>query len=213
MCAQYEAQPQLILRWQPIVRAGNRQLILAEALARDPVTMMVPDITDFHIAQLCLERALVESTQLVNRGVLAAINIEPSMLYLLLDMVENPAGFLFELTERGEPNLEVLEKLGERGFRFAIDDWPLQHAAHNLVVIHEGSVVKISMEFFKTETPATLTKAIDTVHSARMEVIVEGIEHEEDASRAILAGTDYLQGNFIGSPMTLQELAEFARAA
>jgi len=213
MCADNEAQPQLILEWQPIVRADSRRLIGAEALARDSQTMCVPDITDFQIAHACLERALLESTQLINQSILAAINVEPSMLDVLFNLVEDPAGFLFEITERGEPNLEVLEKLGKRGFRFAIDDWPLQHAAHNLVVIHEGSIVKISMEFFKAENPETLKRAIDTVHSARMEVIIEGIEHAEDVSRAILAGADFLQGNFIGNPMTLQELEEFLRAA
>ncbi len=213
MCAESKARPQYIFEYQPIVRADTRLLIGAEALARDPETMEVPDITDFKIAQTCLERAILESRQIIQRGLLAAVNVEPSQIHLLLQLVENPAGYLFEITERGEPNVGDLRKLGERGVRFAIDDWPLLHAAHNLVVIHKGSVVKISMEFFKTENAVTLKNAIDTVHSAGMEVIVEGVEHEEDVARAIKAGADFLQGNHIGRPMTLEKLDDFARAA
>jgi EAL domain-containing protein (putative c-di-GMP-specific phosphodiesterase class I) len=197
--------------WHAIAEASTRQVRIAEALARNVHDVEIPDLDDSAIALQCLAQAVKEAQSLKASGLFASINIEPSMVNELEELVADPRGIFFEVTERGRILApDKFKALRDHGFSFGVDDWPQEFSGEHLKVLVKPGLVKISQQFFRSSSAAELSQAIATMHSLGMKVVAEGVETDEDWDTARGAGADYVQGFHpdLGLPMPLPEFQE-----
>ena len=104
------------------------------------------------------------------------------------------------------------------GIRFAVDDFgtgysSLQHL-HRLPI----SMVKIDRSFVQrlcdSSSSYPIVKAIIAVgHSMKMEVIAEGVEHEEQKLILDRLGCDGMQGYLLAKPISPEEIDKLLVAA
>jgi EAL domain-containing protein (putative c-di-GMP-specific phosphodiesterase class I) len=129
----------------------------------------------------------------------------------------DPSCLEMEITERAILNFDEIStemhELSGMGVRFAVDDFgtgysSLQHL-HRLPI----SAVKIDRSFVQrlcdSSSSYPIVKAIIAVgHSMKMEVIAEGVEHEEQ--RAILdrLGCDGMQGYLFAKPLSPEDISK-----
>jgi diguanylate cyclase (GGDEF)-like protein/PAS domain S-box-containing protein len=155
-----------------------------------------------------------------------AVNVSPSQLMRkefasevadsLTKWKVDPTCLEMEITERAILNFDEIStemhKLSGMGVRFAVDDFgtgysSLQHL-HRLPI----SAVKIDRSFVQrlcnSSSSYPIVKAIIAVgHSMKMEVIAEGVEHEEQKEILDRLGCDGMQGYLFAKPMTPEEIS------
>ncbi|MFP5231287.1 MAG: EAL domain-containing protein [Acidobacteriota bacterium] len=129
----------------------------------------------------------------------------------------DPACLEMEIIERAIMNVEEIlpemQELSSMGVRFTVDDFgtgysSLQHL-HRLPI----STVKIDRTFVHRLCDASssypIVKAIIAVgHSMRMEVVAEGVEHEEQKTILSRLGCDGMQGYLLSRPVAAEEIAK-----
>jgi diguanylate cyclase (GGDEF)-like protein/PAS domain S-box-containing protein len=155
-----------------------------------------------------------------------AVNVSPSQLMRkefasevadsLAKWKVDPTCLEMEITERAILNFDEIStemhKLSGMGVRFAVDDFgtgysSLQHL-HRLPI----SAVKIDRSFVQrlcnSSSSYPIVKAIIAVgHSMKMEVIAEGVEHEEQKEILDRLGCDGMQGYLFAKPMSPEEIS------
>jgi len=155
-----------------------------------------------------------------------AVNVSPAQLMRkefasevadsLTKWKVDPTCLEMEITERAILNFDEIStemhKLSGMGVRFAVDDFgtgysSLQHL-HRLPI----SAVKIDRSFVQrlcnSSSSYPIVKAIIAVgHSMKMEVIAEGVEHEEQKEILDRLGCDGMQGYLFAKPMSPEEIS------
>jgi sensor c-di-GMP phosphodiesterase-like protein len=186
----------------------------------------VSDITSFVVRRATQEvgdilRSHPELTLSIN---IAASDLEGDDLFVLLDrhvrrVGINPHQIALELTERSTANLAVLRdavlRLHHEGYQVHIDDFGTGFSS--LAYLHELAVdaIKIDRAFTRTigtdaVTASILPQILSLAESMQVEVIVEGVETEEQAE--YLIGTGKMmqaQGWYFGKPMVATELPKY----
>jgi diguanylate cyclase (GGDEF)-like protein/PAS domain S-box-containing protein len=133
----------------------------------------------------------------------------------------DPACLEMEITERAILNFDEIsremQELSGMGIRFAVDDFgtgysSLQHL-HRLPI----STVKIDRSFVHrlcdSSSSYPIVKAIIAVgHSMKMEVIAEGVEHEEQKLILDRLGCDGMQGFLLAKPVSAEEITSLVAA-
>ncbi|MGA7158350.1 MAG: EAL domain-containing protein [Acidobacteriaceae bacterium] len=156
-----------------------------------------------------------------------AVNVSPSQLMRkefasevaasLAKWKINPSCMEMEITERAILNIDEIstemQELAHIGVRFAVDDFgtgysSLQHL-HRLPI----STVKIDRSFVQrlcdSSSSYPIVKAIIAVgHSMKMEVIAEGVEHDEQKQILDRLGCDGMQGYLFAKPVSPEEISK-----
>jgi sensor c-di-GMP phosphodiesterase-like protein len=155
---------------------------------------------------------------------IAAADLEGNRLFALLDKYVRQAGIephqiALELTERSTANLAVLRdavlRLHHEGYRVHIDDFGTGFSS--LAYLHELAVdaIKIDRAFTRTigtdaVTASILPQILALAESMQVDVIVEGVETEEQAEYLIATGKAMqAQGWYFGKPVVATELPKY----
>jgi sensor c-di-GMP phosphodiesterase-like protein len=187
----------------------------------------IGDLTSFVIRRSTEElgdilRSQPEFTLSLN---IAAADLEGDRLFALLDKYVRQAGIdphqiALELTERSTANLAVLReavlRLHHEGYQVHIDDFGTGFSS--LAYLHELAVdaIKIDRAFTRTigtdaVTASILPQILALAESLHVEVIVEGVETEEQAEYLIATGrVMQAQGWYFSKPVVATDLRHTA---
>ncbi len=155
-----------------------------------------------------------------------SVNLSPSQLTgegfvesvrTLMDKHQMPAHQLkLELTEtviinNPELALQLLGKLTETGSTLALDDFGTGHSGLDSLHRYPIVTMKIDRSFISQMLAAPhsakiIQASIDLAHSLRMDVVAEGIEHEEERLALLELGCEYGQGWLFGKPASLKSI-------
>lgn len=132
----------------------------------------------------------------------------------------NPKRIVFEITESqamfdAERSIEVFKKLKKFGFKIALDDFGKGYSSLSFISRFPIDTVKIDRIFItdasKDEREKTLTQNIVRLtKNMKLKTVAEGVETVEDLDFALSVGCDYVQGFYIGKPMSIEVFEDFA---
>ncbi len=234
--------------YQPIVAMGSGQIQYYEALVRlrseDGTAIAPGEFLEY--AQLTglireIDRYVVEAAidflqrQRDNRRFKAIhVNLSASALSnrewteplkaAIKRRTIQPERLIFEITETAAIGdfgtaKEIMEELGNLGFRFAIDDFGVGFASFSYLRHLPVQFVKIDQSYVtgiaKNPRDRAFVSAITTLaHGNDIEVIAEGIEDAATLQAVASLGVDLGQGYFIGRPADFEDdiEVEFADA-
>ena len=110
-----------------------------------------------------------------------------------------------------------IDKLLELGVALAIDDFGTGYSALSRINQFRFNAIKIPKQFTDRlhvqETADLVTDIISLAHHLGKEVIVEGIENEEQVEKLRLMKADYLQGYVISRPMPTADMFTYLEEA
>jgi EAL domain-containing protein (putative c-di-GMP-specific phosphodiesterase class I) len=229
---------------QPVVRlqdATRFEVFGVESLARGPAGSVLgsPAVFLAYAAQkellfeadmICIRAALTEVIHLGN-SIATFLNVQPRSLTnpefaaRLCDAVHS-AGFsekdiVLELTEQQtivNPSAfaATLQRLRERGFRIALDDFGEGSSNLNLFQDLHPDFLKISGTFCRGLAHDPFKQIIvqstaEMAARAGTATVMEAVETAEDAEVLRLLGIDYAQGYFFQRPLPGLELAQILK--
>lgn len=133
-----------------------------------------------------------------------------------------PSEVVFELVETilidgvGDGALHSINVLAEAGFRLAIDDFGTGHASLSSLISVPVKLIKIDRTFVtnihQSAQLALLTKAmIDVAKGFEIDVLVEGLETEEERAVIESLGCTLFQGFLFGRPAEAREITKALR--
>lgn len=129
--------------------------------------------------------------------------------------------------ERGRLALEVTERmlvsrdarvensiarLRDLGYTFLMDDFGTGYSNLETMMNFPFDKIKVDksiVDLACKDNYESLQTLIRLIHHNGFEAVVEGVETEEQASRIISCGADYLQGFLYARPMPLEDYADF----
>lgn len=145
---------------------------------------------------------------------------EVDTIFPYLNELEIPANKLvIELTETAlinQPEL-ILNKFNEltkRGVKIAIDDYGTGYSSLNLLKQLPITIMKIDKSFIsEVDTNSNdmiiVKSTIQLAHNLKLKVIAEGVETKAQLNFLKEHGCDYIQGNYISKPLTINKLKKF----
>ncbi|PYB75118.1 putative bifunctional diguanylate cyclase/phosphodiesterase [Rhizobium wuzhouense] len=155
-----------------------------------------------------------------------ALNVSPRefALYSVADMLEKvtadhgvwPSALEIEITEEAilDPALAdaQLKRLEEAGYKLAVDDFGMGHSSLAYLISLKVDRLKIDRSFVKDvarcETNQKLVTAMVSLgHSLDLDIVVEGVETNEDAAVLARLGCTVAQGYLFARPMPPRALA------
>ncbi|MEP3046128.1 MAG: bifunctional diguanylate cyclase/phosphodiesterase [Roseibium sp.] len=224
------------LYYQPIVEANSNSIVFAEALLRwhHPMKEMIPPDVFIPIAQNAglmsdigswvLETAIADASAWPGQGV--SVNICTSQLMQssfvkdvlnLLDRYRLPAkSLILEITETqildqiDETNA-VLNELRSHGVQCALDDFGTGYSSLSYLNLYNFDKLKIDKSFLaRKELDKDARKLLSTMINLGkvmgMQVVIEGVETEQQRKFLKTAGSDFFQGYLFARPMPLEDL-------
>ena len=236
---------ELRLYLQPKIRINDMSVIGAEALCRwehtelgyimpnefipisektgmmHPITMWMIEHTARLIGKLDnagknMKFAINLSAMDLNRETLVE-NVDE----LLVRYDVKPENIIFEVTESSimedqENSINVLNKLREKGFYIAIDDYGTGYSSLSYLQKLPVTEIKIDKSFILNlnEQPKSrmLTKStIDLGHNLGLQVTAEGVEFFDHIRLLQLYNCDYVQGFYFSKPFEADEFADWHR--
>jgi diguanylate cyclase (GGDEF)-like protein/PAS domain S-box-containing protein len=129
-----------------------------------------------------------------------------------------PADIELELTEtalvgEGEHTRDLLERVGEAGFRLVIDDFGTGYS--NLAYLKRFFITKLKIDqsFVRdittdAEDAAIVRGIISLAKSLGLRVVAEGVEYPAQLDFLLDAGCNEAQGYLLAKPMTAQQFEE-----
>lgn len=212
-----------ITHWfQPIYHLKNNSIIGYEALLRDASELQVSPVDIFreadengyrNILDLISIKTAIESfkdetnplflnifpSTLLERDFLAwwDIHVVPK-IPVVLELLEN------EPIENWEELKKVTKELQARGVKIAVDDMGGGYSFFQQWIELDPDFIKLDRYFAEnlsvsSRKQKTVRSLVDLL-SDTTEIIIEGIEKEEDLNVAELLGITYAQGFFLGRP-------------
>jgi EAL domain-containing protein (putative c-di-GMP-specific phosphodiesterase class I) len=111
-----------------------------------------------------------------------------------------------------------IAQLRQLGCRVAIDDFGTGYASYSRLKLVQVDMLKIDGSFVRNMLSNSLDyQIIESIcvvaRLKRMQIVAECVETEENAEALRKLGVDYLQGDAIGAPLPLSELASAQTAA
>jgi EAL domain-containing protein (putative c-di-GMP-specific phosphodiesterase class I) len=140
---------------------------------------------------------------------LLAAGVGPDLLRL-----EITEGVLISHMDAAKSTIRQLRQLG---VEVALDDFGTGYSSLSYLQNLDFDVVKIDKSFLKdlgrhSRAVQIMRSVIDLGHGLQLKVVAEGVENDWQARLLQLLGCDYLQGYYVGAPMTLEKLREFRLA-
>ncbi len=113
---------------------------------------------------------------------------------------------------------KTLKQLRDAGFRVALDDFGTGYSSLFNIRNFPLDCLKIDRSFVENmgrepQSAAIIHSVTHLARSLGLEVVAEGVETEIQMQALRLAGCGYLQGYFLGAPMTRSEAATLVRSA
>ncbi len=117
------------------------------------------------------------------------------------------------LVENNEFSLKMLQEMKFMGFSIAIDDFGTGYSSLAYLSQFPIDVLKIDLTFVQRigkskQDEAIIETIINLGHSLNLKVLAEGVETEEQYEFLKSKGCDYIQGYYLGKPMSPSEITE-----
>lgn len=219
-----------ITHWyQPIFQLKNNSVIGYEALLRDTSKLQVSPVDIFKNAEIFGCRNILDLISIKtvletyeNKTNLLFLNIFPSTLlnrdFLSWWNIHVPPGIpiVLELLEN-EPVIKweelkmVAKELRVRGVKIAVDDMGGGYSFFQQWIELEPDFIKLDRYYAEnlsnnSRKQKTVRSLIDLL-SGTTEIIMEGIETEEDLDIVELLGIPYAQGYLLGRPSPIENMS------
>jgi EAL domain-containing protein (putative c-di-GMP-specific phosphodiesterase class I) len=216
---------EITLHYEPIVSLLDRKPIAYEALARWRCDgeMIPPDAwipvaeTTGHLIDIGRHLAGLATSQLMAwhaAGIPASVSLNVSARQLrtpdLTDALDvaladglDPRHLWLEVTEGiavDDDALRALNALRDRGFRIALDDFGTGYSSLHAIGRLPIDIVKIDRSFIAglSQAHALIAAVVSIAEAHGLEVVAEGVETEEQASRLTALGCRWGQGYLFG---------------
>ncbi|MCB1921354.1 MAG: EAL domain-containing protein, partial [Candidatus Competibacteraceae bacterium] len=183
-----------------VTRAVLKESIRQAQLWRDEgfalrvaVNVSMEDLTDMAFADFVIEQA-------------ASHNVPPQAI--VLEVTEG------RLMQDLATALHVLTRLRLKRFRLSIDDFGTGHSSLAQLRDLPFDELKIDRSFTHNASKdarlkAIFTASLDMAKQLHMEVVVEGVEDEEDWAFLLTTDSQIAQGYFVSRPLPVEELADW----
>lgn len=117
------------------------------------------------------------------------------------------------LMENNEFSLKMLQDIKFMGFSIAIDDFGTGYSSLAYLSQFPIDVLKIDLSFVQKigksrQDEIIIETIINLGHSLNLKVLAEGVETEEQLEFLKAKGCDYIQGYYLGKPMSPSEITE-----
>jgi EAL domain-containing protein (putative c-di-GMP-specific phosphodiesterase class I) len=237
------AAHQLTLHWQPIVDAADGHIVAAEALLRwqhpsrgllnaadflpgATEVGLLPELATWSVSAAMQQAAL---WQRLPRSPEIFINLSadqmtrPALPAELAELAErhqvDPTRVHLELSENtlstDIPALRVLlDRLRERGFRLALDDFGAGNTALTWLRHLPIDVLKLDRSFTATideaATNAVVRSILQLAKVLGIRSVAEGVETPDQLVAVTAAGCDYTQGYHLARPAPAAALLDLA---
>ncbi|NLD75656.1 MAG: EAL domain-containing protein [Acidimicrobiales bacterium] len=136
--------------------------------------------------------------------------------YVLAEHEFPPSSLILELTETelmDDPSLarEVFTAIGQLGISTSIDDFGTGYSSLTYLRDLPLQELKVDRSFVggmhrRSDEFTIVRSMIDLGHNLGLEVVAEGVEHEDDLQLLRRLGCDYAQGFHFSRPLPLDEL-------
>ncbi len=107
---------------------------------------------------------------------------------------------------------DKFKQLQTLGLRLMMDDFGTGYSSLNYLKSFAINTLKIDRSFVDSMLEADGMEIVKTIinlaHNLRMDVVAEGVEHQEQATRLTELGCEYAQGYFFARPLTVNAVAE-----
>lgn len=127
----------------------------------------------------------------------------------------SPRNMNLEITETVfmqdmKAHMKVLKQLSEYGFRIEIDDFGSGYSSLNQLKNMPVDILKMDMGFLQgnenqERSNTIVASMIAMAKSLQMNVIMEGVENEEQMKILALMGCELFQGYYFSKPVTVEE--------
>jgi EAL domain-containing protein (putative c-di-GMP-specific phosphodiesterase class I) len=110
------------------------------------------------------------------------------------------------LLEHSEANLASIDELRNMGIAIAIDDFGVGYSSLGYIRRFHPSKIKIDCSLIRhvassQDDAALVHAAISMAHGLRIEVVAEGVEHEDQRAFLQAEGCDMAQGFLYATPL------------
>lgn len=160
-----------------------------------------------------------------------ALNVSPRefALYSVADMLElitsqhgiNPSRLEIEITEEAildtEGAGEQLKRLENAGYKLAVDDFGMGHSSLAYLISLKIDRLKIDRSFAKDVAASRgnqklIAALVGLGHALSLDIVIEGVETEEDAAVLAKLGCRIAQGYYFARPMPPEALVAWILA-
>jgi EAL domain-containing protein (putative c-di-GMP-specific phosphodiesterase class I) len=233
------AENHLLLKYQPVVSTVDGSLASAEALLRWPNSSqgeispgdLIPLAEEsgqiMALGTWVLDRALEAIRTLGNVPI--AVNVSPIQFRhhgfatlvgdRLLAAGIAPKLLRIEITEgvlisHMDAAKSTIRQLRQMGVEVVLDDFGTGYSSLSYLQNLDLDGMKIDRSFMKDLGRRPLASqiirsVIDLGHSLGLKVVAEGVENDWQARLLRMLQCDYLQGYYLGTPMSIEELMAF----
>jgi len=143
--------------------------------------------------------------QLVSSQAMEAIKVlhRPPHYPLVIEITEG------ELSTKPGEMLASLKQIRETGCQLAIDDFGYGHSNFYRLLKFSPQIIKFDQAFIQAERRQKswclqLKQLISLFHHWHKEVVIEGVETQEQYKLSQWLGADYVQGYYFGKPEMIQ---------
>lgn len=114
------------------------------------------------------------------------------------------------LMENSQLTQKILSQFKKLGIRLAIDDFGTGYSSMAYLRDFSIDVLKIDRSFFKSlgqdpAAEAVLRNIVSLAHALKMQIVAEGVENEQQLGCAAALHCEYVQGDKLGKPMSVEE--------
>jgi EAL domain-containing protein (putative c-di-GMP-specific phosphodiesterase class I) len=144
------------------------------------------------------------------------LNLSPLSIndaWFMEDVYQDMGKVVLEITENNKfiitPRIvERLKNLKDKGMKIALDDFGKDYSNFKLVSELEPDIIKLDKYFVENLESAhsknIIKGMVDFTKQTKIDLIVEGIETEEQKEILLELGVRYMQGYFLGMPEPLE---------
>ena len=229
----------LTLALQPLIDTRTGMMASVEALLRWPNSSRGPispaDLIPLaeasgqilQLGEWVLDKALIIANDLGNVPI--AVNVSPiqfrhhgfatKVSEKLLASGVSPHLLRLEITEgvlisHIDAAKSTIRQLRQIGVEVVLDDFGTGYSSLSYLQNLDLDCVKIDKSFLKdlgrhSRSVQIMRSVIDLGHSLDLKVVAEGVENEWQARMLQMLNCDYLQGYFLGVPMSLADLKNY----
>lgn len=142
-----------------------------------------------------------------------------SIIDAVSDNKLNPSALCIEITNatslrRRKDFLKNIDKMASFGIAIALTGYGNEKSNLDYITNMPADLIRFDRNFIwksfeNAKSDTILKNAIELIHSFKMKSIAVGIETEEQCKKMIERNIDFLQGIFIGKPMSQQEFVTY----